>query len=161
VSYVLHSCIKIFLPKYIPYEHYTTNDYMLGSYFPDQAASNRVNPLPYSIWSAVHDIAGGPAGHPCEDDINESKESFGGRLHSYHALYSLICKNKAKSVVTVKHNIPSTVGSTSFSVKNEILHLIAGFDNIQHILTNQSFTSHTVKKAVELLYVPSRNTSLT
>jgi hypothetical protein len=39
--------------------------------------------------------------------------------------------------------MPSTVGSTSFSMKNEKLHLIAGFNNIQHILTNQSGPSHT------------------
>ncbi len=35
------------------------------------------------------------------------------------------------------------VGSTTFLVKNETLHLIAGFNNIQHILTNQSVPSHT------------------
>jgi hypothetical protein len=44
------------------------------------------NPLPYGIWSAVHDMAGGPAGHPCEDDISESKDDSGGRKHSCHAL---------------------------------------------------------------------------
>jgi hypothetical protein len=44
------------------------------------------NPLPYGIWSACHDVAGGPAGHLCEDDIIESKDDSGGRLHSCHAL---------------------------------------------------------------------------
>ncbi len=43
------------------------------------------NPLQYDIWSAVHDMAGGPAGHPCVDKISESKDGFGGRLHSCHA----------------------------------------------------------------------------
>jgi hypothetical protein len=56
---------------------------------------------------------------------------------------TLICSNKAKSVVTGKHYMPSVVGSTSFSMKSETLHLIAGFNNIQHILTNQSVPSHT------------------
>ncbi len=55
----------------------------------------------------------------------------------------LICNNLAKSVVNGKHYMPSTVGSTSFSMKDEKLHLIAGFKNIQHILTNQSGPSHT------------------
>ncbi len=44
------------------------------------------NPLPYGIWSAVHDMARGPPGHPCEDDIRESKDDYVGRLHSCHAL---------------------------------------------------------------------------
>jgi hypothetical protein len=43
----------------------------------------------------------------------------------------LICSNYAKSVVTGKHHMPSAVDSTSFSMKNETLHLIAGFNNIQ------------------------------
>jgi hypothetical protein len=34
--------------------------------------------------------------------------------------------------------MPSAVGNTSFSMKNEMLHLTAGFNNFQHILTNQS-----------------------
>jgi hypothetical protein len=41
----------------------------------------------------------------------------------------LIFSNKAKSVVTVvtgKHYMPSAVGSTSFSMKIETLHLIVG-----------------------------------
>ena len=44
------------------------------------------NPLPYGIWSAVHDMARGPTGHPCEDDIRESKDDSGGCFHSCHAL---------------------------------------------------------------------------
>jgi hypothetical protein len=44
---------------------------------------------------------------------------------------TLICSNKAKSVITGEHYMPSAVGSTSFSKKNETLHLIAGFNNIQ------------------------------
>ena len=58
---------------------------------------------------------------------------------------TLICSDQAKSVVTGKHYMPSAVGSTSFSMKNaknEPLHLIAGFNNIHHILTNQSVLSH-------------------
>jgi hypothetical protein len=51
-------------------------------------------------------MAEGPDGYPCEDDISESKDDSGGRLHSCHAL---------------KCN---------------------GFNNIQHILTNQSVPSH-------------------
>jgi hypothetical protein len=58
----------------------------------------------------------------------------------------LICSNTAKSVVTSIHYMPSAVGSTSFSMKNETLHLIAGFNNIQHILTNQNVPSHTLCK---------------
>ncbi len=44
--------------------------------------------------------------------------------------------------------MPSMVGSTSFSMKNERLHLIAGLNNIQHILTNQSVPSqmHCMEK---------------
>jgi hypothetical protein len=38
--------------------------------------------------------------------------------------------------------MPSLVDSMSFSMKNEMLHLIAGFNNIQHILTNQGVPSH-------------------
>ncbi len=34
------------------------------------------------------------------------------------------------------------VGSPSFSVKNETLHLVTGFNNIQHILTNQIVPPH-------------------
>jgi len=37
-----------------------------------------VNPLIYGIRSAVHNMAGGPASHPLEDDISESKENPGG-----------------------------------------------------------------------------------
>ena len=37
-----------------------------------------VNPLLYGIRSAVHDMAGGPASHPLEDDIGESKDDSGG-----------------------------------------------------------------------------------
>jgi hypothetical protein len=56
---------------------------------------------------------------------------------------TLICSMSAKSVVTGKHYMPSAVGSISFSVKSETLHLIAGFHNFQHILTNQSVPPHT------------------
>jgi hypothetical protein len=42
---------------------------------------------------------------------------------------TLICSNNAKSVVTGKHYMPSAVDSTSFSMKNETLHLISGFNN--------------------------------
>ena len=42
----------------------------------------RFNPLPYGIWSAVHNMAGGSASHPREDNISESKGDSGGRLHS-------------------------------------------------------------------------------
>jgi hypothetical protein len=52
-------------------------------------------------------MAGGPASQPCEDDISESKDDSG------------------------KHYMPSAVDSTSFSIKNETPHLIAGFNNIQ------------------------------
>jgi hypothetical protein len=55
---------------------------------------------------------------------------------------TLICSDQAKSVVTGKHYMPSAVGSTYFLMKNEPLHLIAGFNNIHHILTNQSVLSH-------------------
>ncbi len=51
---------------------------------------------------------------------------------------TLICSDYAKSVETEKHYMPSTVG-TSFSMKNETLHLIAGFNNI---LIKQSVPSH-------------------
>jgi hypothetical protein len=37
-----------------------------------------INPLRYGIWSAVHDMAGGPPEHPYEDDISESKDDSGG-----------------------------------------------------------------------------------
>ncbi len=40
-------------------------------------------------------------------------------------------------------SVPLAVGSLSFTMKNETLHLIAGFNYIQHILTNQSVPSHT------------------
>jgi hypothetical protein len=53
----------------------------------------------------------------------------------------MICSNQAKSEVTGEQYMPSMVDSTSFSMKNEMLHLIAGFNNIQHILTNQSVPS--------------------
>jgi hypothetical protein len=42
-------------------------------------------------------------------------------------------KLEALTVVTGKHYMPSAVGSTSFSMKDEMLHLMAGFNNIQHI----------------------------
>jgi hypothetical protein len=44
------------------------------------------NPLSYGTWSAVHNMAGGPASHPLEDNINESKKDSGGCLHSCHAV---------------------------------------------------------------------------
>ncbi len=62
-------------------------------------------------------------------------------LHS-PAQYGVASCNWAKSVVTGKHFVPSAVGSTSFSRKNETLYLIAGVNNLQHILTNQSVPSH-------------------
>jgi hypothetical protein len=45
-------------------------------------------------------------------------------------------------MVTDKHYMPSMIGSKSFSMKNETLHLNAGFNNIKHILTNQSSTPY-------------------
>jgi hypothetical protein len=39
--------------------------------------------------------------------------------------------------------MPSAVGNTAFSMKNEMLHLITGFNIIQNILTDQSVLSHT------------------
>ncbi len=33
--------------------------------------------------ASVRNMAGGPASHPCKD-ISESKDDFGGRLHSCH-----------------------------------------------------------------------------
>jgi len=35
------------------------------------------NPLQYGSWNAVYNMAGGSAGHPCEDDISESKDDSG------------------------------------------------------------------------------------
>jgi hypothetical protein len=56
---------------------------------------------------------------------------------------TLICSNYAKTVVTSKHCPPSEVDSTSFYMKNETLHPIAGFINIQSILIKQSGPSRT------------------
>ncbi len=44
------------------------------------------------------------------------------------------------------------VGSPSFSMKNETLHLFPGFNNIQHILTNQIVPPHIhcIEKREEL-----------
>ncbi len=41
-----------------------------------------INPLPYGIRpaGAVHNMAQGPASHPCEYDISESEEDSGGPI---------------------------------------------------------------------------------
>ncbi len=41
------------------------------------------NPVPYGIWSDVHDMAERPAGHPFEDNISENKKDS---ECSFHAL---------------------------------------------------------------------------
>ncbi len=43
---------------------------------------------------------------------------------------------------TTVQYMPSMVGSPCFSMKNETLHLLTGFNNGQHILTNQIVPAH-------------------
>ncbi len=55
------------------------------------------------------------------------------RLQDFFQDLCLISVTASDSVVTGKHYMPSAVGSISFSMKSKTLHLIAGFNNIQHI----------------------------
>ncbi len=96
-------------------------------------------------------MAGGPASNPLKDDISESKDDSGAdytlsmlcSIMYAPCCQTLISSNYAKSVVTSKHCPPSELDSTSWNMKNETLHPIAGFNNIQSILIKQSGPSST------------------